>query len=174
MFSLDDADGMAFSSLTPRQKQIYEIIKKDITEPEINEGKMYKVGLAPQLDELIDYDAPLSAQSNKVKEALKPIYEKYELPEYEPFFALQTKFPGFVGNNKVTPSMLSEELSNAGLKGIKYRSSNSRTQSTGSAKPEQNYVIFDDSMIKIMEKYGIVGPVAITSLAATQNGEQDG
>ncbi len=174
LFSLDDADGMAFSSLTPRQKQIYEIIKKDITEPEINEGKMYKVGLAPQLDELIDYDAPLSAQSNKVKEALKPIYEKYELPEYEPFFALQTKFPGFVGNNKVTPSMLSEELSNAGLKGIKYRSSNSRTQSTGSAKPEQNYVIFDDSMIKIMEKYGIVGPVAITSLAATQNGEQDG
>lgn len=174
LFSLDDADGMAFSSLTPRQKQIYEIIKKDITEPEINEGKMYKVGLAPQLDELIDYDAPLSAQTNKVKEALKPIYEKYELPEYEPFFALQTKFPGFVGNNKVTPSMLSEELSNAGLKGIKYRSSNSRTQSTGSAKPEQNYVIFDDSMIKIMEKYGIVGPVAITSLAATQNGEQDG
>ena len=98
LFSLDDADGMAFSSLTPRQKQIYEIIKKDITEPEINEGKMYKVGLAPQLDELIDYDAPLSAQSNKVKEALKPIYEKYELPEYEPFFALQTKFPGFVKN----------------------------------------------------------------------------
>ena len=174
--TLDDADAMASErfNLKPK-KQIYEIIKKDITESRhINKGKMYKVGLAPQLDELIDYDAPLSAQSNKVKEALKPIYEKYELPEYEPFFALQTKFPGFVGNNKVTPSMLSEELSNAGLKGIKYRSSNSRTQSTGSAKPEQNYVIFDDSMIKIMEKYGIVGPVAITSLAATQNGEQDG
>ena len=183
LFSLDDADGMAFSSLTPRQKEIYEIIKKDITEPEIKEGKMYKVGLAPQLDELIDYDAPLSAQSDKVKELLKPIYEKYEVPEYEPFFALQTKFPSFVGNNneggklvvqKVTPSMLSEELSSAGLKGIKYRSSNSRTQSTGSAKPEQNYVIFDDNMVKIMEKYGIVGPVTIASLAATQNGEQDG
>lgn len=155
-----------------RQKLAVLAINAD--DIELATGKIYKVGLAPKLDELIDYDAPLSAQSNKVKEALKPIYEKYELPEYEPFFALQTKFPGFVGNNKVTPSMLSEELSNAGLKGIKYRSSNSRTQSTGSAKPEQNYVIFDDSMIKIMEKYGIVGPVAITSLAATQNGEQDG
>ena len=154
-----------------RKKALLDINSDDIKPAT---GKMYKVGLAPQLDELIDYDAPLSAQSDKVKELLKPIYEKYELPEYEPFFALQTKFPSFVGNNKVTPSMLSEELSNAGLKGIKYRSSNSRTQSTGSAKPEQNYVIFDDSMIKIMEKYGIVGPVAITSLAATQNGEQDG
>tara|TARA_R110000787_G_scaffold401_2_gene1566 strand:- start:4329 stop:6377 length:2049 start_codon:yes stop_codon:yes gene_type:complete len=168
----DTLENLILQSLIIDRDALMRIDAADITIEET--GKMYKVGLAPQLDELIDYDAPLSAQSNKVKEALKPIYEKYELPEYEPFFALQTKFPGFVGNNKVTPSMLSEELSNAGLKGIKYRSSNSRTQSTGSAKPEQNYVIFDDSMIKIMEKYGIVGPVAITSLAATQNGEQDG
>ena len=28
-----------------------------------------------------------------------------------------------------------------------------------------NYVIFDDSMIKILEKYGIVGPVAISAMA---------
>jgi hypothetical protein len=38
-----------------------------------------------------------------------------------------------------------------------------------------NYVIFDDKAIKILEKYGIVGPVAITALgAAKQEGADDG
>ena len=37
-----------------------------------------------------------------------------------------------------------------------------------------NYVIFDDNMIKILEKYGIVGPVAITGIAASkQESEPD-
>jgi len=145
-------------------------VKKNINSIEINpSGKMYKVGLAPQLDELIDYDAPLSGQTDNVRKVLEPLYDKYGVAETADFGNLQSSIPRLMSQ-----SMLSEEQSNAGLKGIKYRSANSRTQSTGDAKPEQNYVIFDDSMIKIMEKYGIVGPVAITSLAATQNGEQDG
>jgi len=145
-------------------------VKKNINSIEINpSGKMYKVGLAPQLDELIDYDAPLSGQTDNVRKVLEPIYEKYGVAETDDFATLQSSIPRLTSQ-----SMLSEELSNAGLKGIKYRSSNSRTQSTGDANPEQNYVIFDDSMIKIMEKYGIVGPVAITSLAASKDGEQDG
>ena len=145
-------------------------VKKNINSIEINpSGKMYKVGLAPQLDELIDYDAPLSGQTDNVRKVLEPIYEKYGVAETDDFATLQSSIPRLTSQ-----SMLSEELSNAGLKGIKYRSANSRTQSTGDAKPEQNYVIFDDSMIKIMEKYGIVGPVAITSLAASKDGEQDG
>jgi len=145
-------------------------VKKNINSIEINpSGKMYKVGLAPQLDELIDYDAPLSGQTDNVRKVLEPIYEKYGVAETDDFATLQSSIPRLTSQ-----SMLSEELSNAGLKGIKYRSANSRTQSTGDANPEQNYVIFDDSMIKIMEKYGIVGPVAITSLAASKDGEQDG
>ena len=163
--SIDDADQVAFSSISPIQEQIYKKLKKDITEP----GKIYKVGLAPQLDELIDYDAPLSGQTDNVRKLLEPIYEKYGVAETDDFATLQSSIPRLMSQ-----SMLSEELSNAGLKGIKYRSSNSRTQSTGDANPEQNYVIFDDSMIKIMEKYGIVGPVAITSLAASKGREQDG
>ena len=30
----------------------------------------------------------------------------------------------------------------------------------------RNYVIFDDKLIKILEKYGIVGPVAVSATAA--------
>ena len=42
-------------------------------------------------------------------------------------------------------------------------------------KIENNYVIFDDKAIKIMEKYGIVGPVAVTAAgtAAVNRGRND-
>lgn len=33
-------------------------------------------------------------------------------------------------------------------------------------KEENNYVIFDDKLINILEKYGIVGPVAVSATAA--------
>jgi hypothetical protein len=41
------------------------------------------------------------------------------------------------------------------------------------AGTSSNYVIFDDSMIKILEKYGIVGPVAISAAAASKGGQKD-
>jgi hypothetical protein len=40
-------------------------------------------------------------------------------------------------------------------------------------KSGHNYVIFDDKMIKILEKYGIVGPVAVTALGATKQESAD-
>ena len=36
-----------------------------------------------------------------------------------------------------------------------------------------NYVIFDDNAIKILEKYGIVGPVAVTAIAGAQQQNSD-
>jgi hypothetical protein len=38
-----------------------------------------------------------------------------------------------------------------------------------------NYVIFDDKAVNIMEKYGIVGPVAVTAAgaAAVNRGRND-
>ena len=51
---------------------------------------------------------------------------------------------------------------------------------TGSArqrrpiKAEQNYVIFDDNIIKILEKYGIVGSVAVSSAVASQGESNQG
>lgn len=42
------------------------------------------------------------------------------------------------------------------------------------AKSDHNYVIFDDRLINIMKKYGIVGPVAVTAQTLSKsNNEQD-
>ena len=70
--------------------------------------------------------------------------------------------------------IISEKLLEQGIPGIKYRAAGSRGANVDAADAEMNYVIFDDKMIKILEKYGIVGPVAITGIAASkQESEPD-
>ena len=68
--------------------------------------------------------------------------------------------------------LASELMTDFGIPGIKYRASGSRGAGVTDEAAERNYVIFDDSMIKILEKYGIIGPVLVTggAVAATQRG----
>ena len=40
-------------------------------------------------------------------------------------------------------------------------------------KSTRNYVVFDDKMIKILEKYGIVGPVSIAAMNAVGGDESE-
>ena len=69
----------------------------------------------------------------------------------------------------------SELLAQAGIPGIKYRAAGSRGAATADEAAERNYVIFDDKAVNIMEKYGIVGPVAVTAAgaAAVNRGRND-
>ena len=74
LFSLDDADALSQSSFRQgAQKQIYQKIKKDLVEPEVSEGKMYKVGLAPAPEDMLDYQGTFADQTKKVQDALKAI-----------------------------------------------------------------------------------------------------
>ena len=69
----------------------------------------------------------------------------------------------------------SKILNDFGIPGIKYRAAGSRGAGVTDEAAERNYVIFDDKAVKILEKYGIVGPVAITAAAAGQsNDNEDG
>jgi hypothetical protein len=69
----------------------------------------------------------------------------------------------------------SELLAQAGIPGIKYRASGSRGAGTADEAAERNYVIFDDKAVKILEKYGIAGPVLVTgaALAASKAGNDN-
>ena len=68
--------------------------------------------------------------------------------------------------------LASQEMSAAGIPGIKYRAAGSRSAATADEAAERNYVIFDDKAIKILEKYGIVGPVAVTATAVGMKQEE--
>jgi len=161
----DDAEAQALADLirqsAQRDLEIYESLDPD----KFTRGKMYKVALSPKPDELLDYDKSLRQQPQFL-EALKPLYDEFgvaQTADVGTFFEV-------VRNTKrtdnlpygITPQALTERLQKAGIPGIKYRASGSRGAATADEAAERNYVIFDDKAVKILEKYGIAGPVLVT------------
>jgi translation initiation factor 2 beta subunit (eIF-2beta)/eIF-5 len=190
-----------------------------------NAGKTYKVALAPKPEELLDYDLPLSEQSDLVKgkviNVLKDIYPNVKNPaltmkgsdlikqvetalsaknfdeverinrlikeqnaimianaspvgyrkfinkkgedaakEYDRLLDERAKLPtgGF-------DKAASELLSKQGIKGIKYKAGQLSRRVPGVKDTDAtNFVIFDENLINILAKYGIVGSVGITAL----------
>jgi hypothetical protein len=148
-------------------------------------GKMYKVGLAPKPDELLDYDAPFSAQSKNVqKKLLKAGYEIDPRTSGSGGMILDAIMSNvgregahlaLGGKRTDARQIASQRMAEAGIPGIKYRAAGSRATTTADEAAERNYVIFDDKAVKILEKYGIVGPVAVTAAgaAAVNRGRND-
>jgi hypothetical protein len=206
-----------------RELEIYE----NLDPSKFTRGKMYKVGLAPKPDELLDYDLPLSQQPKKYKAALDEIAKIQGIPVVDQF-GQSASFGSFQDalNQKVGPVNAMKEFTDAGIPGIKFFSGNTRNTAGGklidvaettdgfrakvavdnragglggsgrvvtTSQPyetkqqaldwadeaiknkESNYVIFDDKAVKILEKYGIVGPVAVTAAgtAAVNRGRND-
>jgi len=142
-----------------------------VTELGVKKGKMYKVGLEPKPEDMLDYDKSLREQP-KFEKVLEPIYAEYGVAKTAD---IGTLFESIKNQRGIMPKDLSKRLSDAGIPGIKYRAAGYRGSNVSDAAAKQNYVIFDDKAIKILEKYGIVGPVAITALgAAKQEGADNG
>lgn len=167
------------------------------------EGKMYKVGLEPKPEDMLDYQLPIEQQPENiqqtVKKALSYIYPDVKDPALSMRGSdLQNAIINRIAvsrgniekmsdpidadiaridpNNKKTEAAIAAQIMlEQGIPGMKYRDAGSRGGAKSLKDASFNYVIFDDKMIKILEKYGIVGPVAITGVAASQQeGESDG
>lgn len=94
---------------------------------------LYKVDIPDEsIGKMLDWDKPVSAQSEHVKAALKNVFG--ELPQDR---ILHLSPP--------TPEM-SAKLRAAGIPGIKYLDQGSRSAGKGS----YNYVVFDDALPKII------------------------
>ena len=196
---------------------------------EIELGRVYKVGLTPKPEDLLDYDKPFNEQTPAIQAALKKagykternmvvkedgdnrfgVYETNDdgtetlLKHFtEPMLfkgPLEKQAQDFIveqnaellnntGGDILTDlirlfeaqdfqnelygrgnRIASELMAEFGIPGIKYRAAGSRGANVADADAGRNYVIFDDSMIKILEKYGIVGPVAISAMALSED-----
>jgi len=191
-----------------------EILSK-ITLPE--KGKMYKVGLAPKPDELLDYDLPLSQQPKMLK-LIDDVHGDSEIiiqqAGLDPATATGGDFVKALGGigTEQGARAASEFLAKAGIPGIKYATNDTRSKQFNlkldvRGKPyrdtepiyarnlddakrieaeykekgfgvqiedirKSNYVIFDDKAVKILEKYGIAGPVAVTATAVGMKQEE--
>lgn len=127
----------------------------------VKHGTTYKVQLAPDDDEWLLWDEPLSKQNEKVKAALEAAHERGDLAVWPrghsggDWYHLRAESIG--------PRRLSALLRSVGIRGIKYLDGGSRTRGEGS----YNYVVFDAGDIKIQERFSpaedepAVGPHAL-------------
>jgi len=146
--------------------------EKQIKFDTVEYGKTYQVALEPKPDELVDYDLSLNEQSENIRKALQPFYEKYGVANTADFGTLLESVKSM---RTIPDDAFSEELVKQGIKGVKYRAAGSRGANVTDEAAKLNYVIFDDKLISIMKKYGIVGPVAVTAKSvASNNDEQEG
>lgn len=135
------------------------------------EGKIYKVALEPKPEELVDYDLSLNQQPEKIQKALQPFYERYGVAKTADFGTLLSSV---YSSRSIPEDAFAEKLVESGILGIKYRAAGSRGANVDAADAKMNYVIFDDKLIKIMEKYGIPAGVSVTAVKGAMQDTDDG
>jgi hypothetical protein len=124
-----------------------------------NPGRLYEVSINADPEDFLDWDKPLSQQSEKVRgkylEALRSLGNPKPEKILESSFAssgegLETMLQAW---SKYDRPKATQALRDQGIPGIKYLDQGSRSQGEGS----RNYVVFDDKLVEILRKYGLLG-----------------
>jgi len=143
-------------------------------------GIMYKVHIDANPEDFLDWDRPLSEQPEAVRKIAQPRIFKKQDGTFEAYMEGANGFPktfsgataeeatakameGLTGAHAVkgagySPELNARVLKEAGIPGIRYLDQGSRAAGDGS----RNYVVFDDKLITILKKYGLV-PAAVTA-----------
>ena len=116
-------------------------------------GKMYEVNLHADPGDFLDWDAPLSQQGETVRRTLET-----SRPEWAGRIGHESPDPNA---GQIVQSLRREgdpehTFKQAGIPGIKYLDQGSRVAGEGS----RNYVVFDDRIVEILKKYGLL-PAAV-------------
>lgn len=163
------------------EEELKSIESVDLKSLSYSEGKTYQVELDVGPDELLDYDKSFEEQSPLVQQAvMKTLYEMTEDDAVNFGYETVGEAQSAILKTFTTKRFLNDWaavrgsddageklLEKHGVKGIRYKAS----RGSGDAPKEgpSNYVVFDDKLIQIMKKYGIVGPVSLAAVAS--NGE---
>jgi len=170
--TIELADGSKLEDLILEslQNEKDTLLKININDIKIVSGKTYEVNIKTVTDDLLDNDLPLNQQSKSIQEKINSLnldFIKTDMTGDDIYdFIAVKKFK--LGDNlldrtyqKYDDKSVSELLNSVGIKGIKLKAGQlTPGQDTSSAT---NYVIFDDKIIDIMKKYGIVGAVGVTA-----------
>lgn len=125
----------------------------------MEDGHLYKVDIPDDaISRMASYESPLSAQPHNVKEVVGNMldddatqvlraYHGWEDVEQAPFAAILDALEIAKGNNRAATT---EALRSAGIPGLRYLDGGSR----GTGQGTYNYVVFDDSLPKILEING--------------------
>lgn len=131
-------------------------------------GRLYQVELAPTADEYLDWDKPLSEQSEFVRNALTD--KSHFIGEYLSDTLEIAKNNGvdfnergdtlykIVSDQYGSDKAASDYLHSIGIRGIRYLDGSSRSAGEGNS----NYVIFNDADVSITAKYNKAGKDKLT------------
>lgn len=112
-------------------------------------GRMYEVNLNVDPNRLLNWDAPLSRQSGEVQDAVNRVGRAVGSPLDRVTDDMQrVDYAPLVRDPQSVAA-----LRDAGVPGIRYLDQGSRMTGDGT----RNYVMFDDSLIEILRKYGFAG-----------------
>lgn len=131
------------------------------------DGRMYEVNINATPDDFLDWDAPLSEQSAKVREW----FDSRGITEG--FAGQQSGNELFQAERRAfgDEAALAENMRGSGIAGVKYLDHGSRFNAMDGLGPQtstKNYVVFDENLIEIVRKYGIAGAAALTGLTAAE------
>lgn len=132
-------------------------------------GEMYKVDLPDdQIAKMLDWDKPLSEQSKKIQDAVKPLLDRVSALPDSALAVGERKYlnnPGslkggdvynmfkrYFGGDRISGEEASKILKEAGVPGIRYLDAGSR----GTGKGTRNFVVFpgEEKKLKILERNG--------------------
>lgn len=118
-------------------------------------GKMYRVEINADPARFILYDEPLAKQPKQIMDAAISAMKAQNPKANEQ--TIRNQLQQWTGGDlvhRLDGPKFAKQMADAGIPGIKYLDGGSRTAGAGT----NNYVIFDDTLIKIAEKYGMVIP----------------
>ena len=173
------AQGLAEGGFPDLAKQLRNA---DVSKARLSDGSMYQVEIDASPDEFLDWDLPLSEQSDLVRKNMETLgftdnkkavndfdnalldnlFNDSSKPLPKQPSDLRGEHLYYQSAPKATnPAEASNALSGLGIKGIRYKDGNSRGADGGTS----NYVVFDENLISIARKYGIAIPAAAAMLA---------
>jgi len=162
--TLDMLKDNTLGVLTPQPKSGYvkglSVLQKwqrdgvpKVTSP----GSMYEVNINADPADFLDWDAFPDTQTEAAQKYFSEVFGF--VPDQSGGVSLTfrdsalNREKGTFGPTSGTSELVSKEMLQRGIPGIRYLDAGSRGAGDGS----RNYVVFDDSLIDIIRKYGIAG-----------------
>ena len=133
-------------------------------------GHMYEVNINADLDRFLDFDVPGAAQSKFVRDAVtKALPDKVDMVKSES--PIDRYLQLILQNDSIV-----QKLRDAGVAGLRFQDQFSRGRGAAfDAYKTHNYVVFDDKLIEILRKYGIMAPMAGAGVGSLyMDGEGEG
>jgi hypothetical protein len=145
--------------------------------PAYTPGHMYELNLRTHPDRLLDWDKPLAGQPDAVQKAiLRNLRDPATIAAPNIRRATERALRGDISDvdgglahtlvdGYKNPQNAAETLRKSGIDGIQYLDGGSRGAGQGSS----NYVIFDDKLIDLLRRYGLLGMIGGGAAAAGGN-----